>query len=111
MCLDAERFELLAYFGQLQAEELLARVDLVDLLTQEMPMKLLLQSGCVVAEDHGVHVELEGHARIAQLTNTSKRLEPARHADLASKVTRASFRQKAEHAEAATIVNSIEMNR
>lgn len=80
--LDAERFEFLAYLFQFQAEELLARVDLVDLLTQEMAVQLLLQSRCVVAEDHGVYVELEGDARIAQLADTIERFEPARHADL-----------------------------
>lgn len=79
---DAERFELLAYLGQLQPEELLAWVDLVNLLTQEMSVQLLFQPRGVVAEDHRVYVELEGHARITQLADAIEWLQSARHADL-----------------------------
>jgi hypothetical protein len=65
---NAQLFELRADGRKADKEELLARVDFVDLLSKEVTMELLLQTRGVIAKDHSVDVELKRHACITQLT-------------------------------------------
>ena len=50
-------------------------------------MKGVLERRRVVAPDKGVYVELDGHARIAELANPVERLKATRQTDLEDVLT------------------------
>jgi hypothetical protein len=50
--------------------------DLVDLVLEESSMQSQLERGGVVRMDHGMHVEREWHARVAQIPDPIERFQP-----------------------------------
>lgn len=63
-------------------ERLAAEVHEVDAAAAEPLMEPRLEVDGVLAEEERVHVEAEGHGRIAELANSIEWLEPPGHADL-----------------------------
>ena len=73
---DAEFVDDFPEFLQADFEELLPLVDLVDLLLDEPPVQGRLQGRGVVGLQHGVHVEGERHAGVAEFPDPLGRVDP-----------------------------------
>ena len=79
---DGEFVDHLPEFLQADFEELLPLIDLVDLLLDEPPVQGRLQGRGIVGLQHGVHVEGERHAGIAQFPDSFGGIDPSREPDL-----------------------------
>ena len=63
-----------AELGQRDSEVLAAEVHPVDPLVVEVLVQRSLERGGVLGVDHRVHIEPEGHRRVAQFVHAVERL-------------------------------------
>ena len=69
-------------FREADPEEFLPLVDLVHLLLDESLVQGVLQRRGIFRGEHGMHVEREGHAGVAEFPDALGRVEPPGQADL-----------------------------